>query len=79
MSGLETLEAEASQFKDDFQRILDEVHKVIVGQDRVVECTVTALLAGGNVLRALRQAEAVSKSMKNEPAALSPVDEAPAQ
>jgi MoxR-like ATPase len=50
MSGLETLEAEASQFKDDFQRILEEVHKVIVGQDRVVECTVTALLAGGNVL-----------------------------
>ena len=38
-----------------------------------------AKLAGGNVLRALRQAEAVSKSMRNEPAALSPVDEAPAQ
>jgi len=38
-----------------------------------------AKLAGGNVLRALRQAEAVSASMKNEPAALSPVDEAPAQ
>jgi len=36
-------------------------------------------LAGGNVLRALRQAEAVSASMKGEPAALSPVDEAPAQ
>ena len=50
MSDLETLQAEASQFKQDFQRILDEVHKVIVGQDRVVECTVTALLAGGNVL-----------------------------
>jgi membrane dipeptidase len=38
-----------------------------------------AKLAGGNVLRVLRQAEAVSASMKNEPAALSPVDEAPAQ
>src|SRR5215210_1909858 len=38
-----------------------------------------AKLAGGNVLRALRQAETVSKSMKNEPAALSAVDEAPAQ
>jgi membrane dipeptidase len=38
-----------------------------------------AKLAGGNVLRVLRQAEAVSKSMKSEPAALSPVDEAPAQ
>jgi membrane dipeptidase len=38
-----------------------------------------AKLAGGNVLRAMRRAEAVSASMKNEPAALSPVDEAPAQ
>jgi len=37
-----------------------------------------AKLAGGNVLRVLRQAEAVAASMKNEPAALSPVDEAPA-
>jgi membrane dipeptidase len=36
-----------------------------------------AKLAGGNVLRALRQAEAISASMKNEPAALSPLDEAP--
>src|ERR1035438_2734290 len=50
MSDLETLQAEASQFKEDFQRILQEVHKVIVGQERVVECAVTALLAGGNVL-----------------------------
>jgi membrane dipeptidase len=33
-----------------------------------------AKLAGGNVLRALRRAEAVSASMKNEPAALSEVD-----
>jgi len=38
-----------------------------------------AKLAGGNVLRVLRQAEAVSASMKNEPAAMSPVDEAPSQ
>ena len=33
-----------------------------------------AKLAGGNVLNALRRAEAVSASMKNEPAALSPLD-----
>ena len=38
-----------------------------------------AKLAGGNVLRVLRQAEAVAAAMKNEPAAMSPVDEAPAQ
>jgi membrane dipeptidase len=33
-----------------------------------------AKLAGGNVLRALRQAETVAKSMRGEPAALSEVD-----
>ena len=38
-----------------------------------------AKLAGGNVLRVMRRAEAVAESMKNEPAAMSPVDEAPAQ
>ncbi len=38
-----------------------------------------AKLAGGNVLRVLRRAEAVAASLKSEPAALSPVDEAPAQ
>jgi membrane dipeptidase len=36
-----------------------------------------AKLAGGNILRALRQAEAVSASMRNEPAALSDVDTTP--
>jgi membrane dipeptidase len=38
-----------------------------------------AKLAGGNVLRVLRQAEKVAASMAGEPAALSPVDRAPAQ
>lgn len=38
-----------------------------------------ARLAGGNILRVLRRAEAVAASMKDEPAAMSPVDEAPAQ
>jgi membrane dipeptidase len=38
-----------------------------------------AKLAGANLLRVLRKAEAVSRSMRNEPAALSPVDEAPVQ
>jgi MoxR-like ATPase len=50
MNEVETLQAEANQFKQDFQRVLEEVHKVIVGQDRIVDCTVTALIAGGNVL-----------------------------
>jgi len=38
-----------------------------------------AKLAGGNVLRVLRRAEAVAASLKSEPPAMSPVDEAPAQ
>jgi membrane dipeptidase len=38
-----------------------------------------AKLAGGNVLRVMRRAEAVAASMKSEPAAMSRVDEAPAQ
>ncbi len=38
-----------------------------------------AKLAGGNVLRVLRQAEQVAASLRNEPAALSDVDKAPAQ
>ena len=44
------LQAEADQFKKEFQTIRDAVGKVIVGQDRVVEATLTAILCGGNVL-----------------------------
>jgi len=44
------LEAEAARFKADFERIREEVGRIIVGQDRVVEATITAILCGGNVL-----------------------------
>lgn len=44
------LQAEADQFRNEFQAIRDAVGKVIVGQQRVVEATLTALLCGGNVL-----------------------------
>jgi len=44
------LQAEADQFRTEFQSIRDAVGKVIVGQQRVVEATLTALLCGGNVL-----------------------------
>ena len=44
------LQAEADQFKNEFQTIRDAVGKVIVGQDGVVEATLTAILCGGNVL-----------------------------
>ncbi len=44
------LRAETEQFQHDARRIRAEIEKAIVGQDRVVECAVTAILAGGNVL-----------------------------
>jgi MoxR-like ATPase len=44
------LQAEADQFRQDFQKVREEVGRVIVGQDRVVEATLTALVCGGNVL-----------------------------
>jgi len=46
----EQLRAEADQFREDFTRIRDEVGKIIVGQQRVVECTLSAIICGGNVL-----------------------------
>ena len=44
------LTAEANQFREDFERIRAEVGKIIVGQERVVEGTITAIVCGGNVL-----------------------------
>ena len=44
------LQSEADQFRTEFQAVRDAVGKVIVGQQRVVEATLTALLCGGNVL-----------------------------
>ena len=41
---------ETSQFQQQFHKIRDEVGRVIVGQERVVEGVVTAILCGGNVL-----------------------------
>ncbi len=50
MSDPEALKAQADQFIEQYSRILQEVGKLIVGQQRVVEGTLTALIAGGNVL-----------------------------
>lgn len=47
---LALLQNEADHFKSDFARIRAEVGKVIVGQQRVVEATITAIISGGNVL-----------------------------
>jgi len=46
----EALKEDIRGFQETFSRVRTEVGKVIVGQDRVVECTLTALICGGNVL-----------------------------
>jgi MoxR-like ATPase len=43
-------QAEVDSFKIDFAKIRDEVHKVIVGQDEVVEATLMAIFADGHAL-----------------------------
>ena len=47
------LQAEADQFRNEFQAIREAVGKVIVGQQRVVEATLTALLCGQGSGRSL--------------------------
>lgn len=44
------LQVEADRFQQDFAAVRAEIAKVIVGQDRVLEATLTALFCGGNVL-----------------------------
>jgi MoxR-like ATPase len=46
----EAIKAELDQFRADFLRLRAEIAKVIVGQDDIVEGTLTALIAGGHVL-----------------------------
>ena len=50
MSDQTDLATETDQFRNDMNRIRAEVGKVIVGQERVVESTLTAIFCGGNVL-----------------------------
>ena len=44
------LQAQVDRFRRDFESVRAEVGKVMVGQQRVVESVLTALLCGGNVL-----------------------------
>ena len=46
----EAIKAELEQFRADFLRLRREIAKIIVGQDDIVEGTLTALIAGGHVL-----------------------------
>jgi len=50
MSDPAELQAEATRFREDFQKLRETIGQVIVGQQRVVEGVLTAVLAGGNVL-----------------------------
>ena len=45
------LKEQAELFKEKFFRIREEIGKAIVGQERVVEASITALVCGGGVLR----------------------------
>jgi len=46
----EVLQAESEQFQRDYAAVHAEVAKLMVGQERVIEATLTALFCGGNVL-----------------------------
>ncbi|QDU78789.1 ATPase family associated with various cellular activities (AAA) [Polystyrenella longa] len=46
----EVLQAEADHFKQQYQEAKDQIGRVIVGQERVIEASLTALLCGGNIL-----------------------------
>src|SRR5215510_10654584 len=46
----DAIKGELEQFRTDFLRLRAEIGKVIVGQDAIVEGTLTALFAGGHVL-----------------------------
>lgn len=50
LSDTTILQAEADDFKATFAAVRKEVSQVIVGQERVVEATLTSLFCGGNVL-----------------------------
>ena len=45
-----TAEEALDQLKTDFQKVRDEVGKILVGQDEVVESVLIALFAGGHCL-----------------------------
>src|SRR6266550_751858 len=44
------LQSEATRFREDFHKLRETIAQVIVGQQRVVEGVLTAVIAGGNVL-----------------------------
>jgi len=47
---VEALQKEADDFRQTFKQVKDEIGKVMVGQERVIEAALTAIFCGGNVL-----------------------------
>ena len=45
-----TIEERVVRFKTDYTRLCDEIGKVIVGQNEVVQGVILSLIAGGHVL-----------------------------
>src|SRR5436309_158986 len=50
MSDTHAIKEQLDQFRADFKRLRQEIAKVIVGQEEIVEGTLSALIAGGHVL-----------------------------
>ncbi len=50
VSDCQDLKDELLGFRNDYAKLKTEVGKVVVGQDEIVEATLTALIAGGHVL-----------------------------
>ncbi len=50
MSNTEQIKAQLDQFRSDFEALRKEIGKVIVGNQEIVDGTLTALIAGGHVL-----------------------------
>lgn len=50
MSNTEQIKAQLDQFRADFEALRKEIGKVIVGNQEIVDGTLTALIAGGHVL-----------------------------
>ena len=50
MSTPTELQTEATRFREDFQKLRETIGQVIVGQQRVIEGVLIAVIAGGNVL-----------------------------
>jgi len=49
-SNIQSLNKNAQIFSNDLNKIIDEMHRVIIGQDEVVEKLIIALVADGHVL-----------------------------